>query len=129
MNTHIRVIGVIDIVLGSVTALGGVALLIAFLTGALTLDGASTAAAGAIMGASLFVSTFLIAVGILGIVVGIKLGDHENWARVTQIIFGVLQLFNFPLGTAFGVYSLWAMLSEEGRELFQDQPERLRRAA
>ena len=129
MNTHVKVISVIDIVLGSVTALAGVVLLFAFLTGAVALNQTSTAAAGAIMGVTLFASTFLIALGILGIVVGIKLVEHENWARITQIIFGVLQLFNFPLGTAFGVYSLWAMLSDEGRALFEHKPEQIRRAA
>ncbi len=129
MNTHVRVISVIDIVLGSVTALAGVALLIVFLTGAAALNQTSTVAAGAIMGATLFASMFMIALGILGIVVGIKLVEYESWARVAQIIFGVLQLFNFPLGTAFGVYSLWAMLSDEGRALFEHKPEQIRRAA
>ncbi len=129
MNTHVRVISVIDIVLGSVTVLAGVALLIAFLTGAATLSQTSAVTSGVLMGATLFASTFLIALGVLGIVVGIKLVELVSWARIAQIIFGVLQLFNFPLGTAFGVYSLWAMLSDEGRELFEHKPERIRRAA
>lgn len=129
MNTHVKVISVIDIVLGSVTILAGVALLIAFLTSAAAFNQASTVAAGALMGATLFASTFLIALGILGIVVGIKLVEYESWARVAQIIFGVLQLFNFPLGTAFGVYSLWAMFSDEGSALFEHKPKQIRRAA
>jgi len=129
MNTHIRVISVIDIVLGSVTALAGVVLLFAFLTGGAALNQASVATAGVIMGVTLFAGMFLIALGILGIVVGVKLVEYESWARVAQIIFGVLQLFNFPLGTAFGVYSLWAMLSDEGRALFEHKPEQMRRAA
>ncbi len=129
MNTHVRVISVIDIVLGSVTVLAGVALLIAFLTGAAALSQTSAVTSGVLMGATLFGSTFLIALGVLGIVVGIKLVELVSWARIAQIIFGVLQLFNFPLGTAFGVYSLWAMLSDEGRELFEHKPEQIRRAA
>lgn len=130
MNTHIKIISVIDIVLGGLTVLAGVALFLAFVTGAVAVEQAAAATAGAILAAGIFSSLFVIAVGILGIVVGIKLTEHENWARITQIIFGIIQLVNFPLGTAFGIYSLWAMFTEDGRALFERQPEeRVRRVA
>lgn len=128
INTHIRVISVIDIILGALTALGGLILFFALVAGSVSF--AETSAANTILVAGIFASLFLIAIGILGIIVGIKLADHESWARIVQIIFGIFQLFNFPLGTAFGIYSLWAMFSGDGRDLFEYHPEEeTRRAA
>ncbi len=131
METNIKVISVIDIILGALTILGGLALLVASIAGSAAISGASVVSAGTILAAGIFSSLFVMAVGVLGIVVGIKLTEHASWARVAQIIFGILQLFNLPLGTAFGIYSLWAMFSREGEALFKRQPgeEHVRRAA
>lgn len=129
MRTHVRIISVIDVILGALTILGGFAVVAASI-GALTTTTATTA--GTLGTVGFFSGLFVIGVGILGIVVGVKLGELRNWARITQIIYGALQLVNFPVGTIFGVYCLWAMLSEEGRMLFAEQPEKpkeMRRAA
>ncbi|WP_374352085.1 hypothetical protein [Chitinimonas sp.] len=31
-------------------------------------------------------------------------------AKIWLIVFSIFSLFNFPIGTVFGVYSLWALL-------------------
>jgi len=124
INTHIRVISVIDIVLGVFTVLGGLGLF--FALGFASFE--QSAVAGTLRATGVFAGLFVIALGVLGIVVGIKLAEHQSWARVFQIIFGIFQLVNIPLGTAFGIYSLWAMFSERGKVLFE-HPEEVRRAA
>jgi len=130
MQTHVKIISVLDIILGALTAIGGVFLLFAGPALIASLQGISVTAAAGTTAAGVILGLFVIAVGILGIVVGSKLNEYRNWARVTQIIYGVLQLVNFPLGTAFGIYSLVIMLSEDGKALFAQKPEeRIRRAA
>ncbi len=125
MNTNIKVISVIDIIIGALTALGGVILFIGLI------GAGSSISSDAVRISGIIGSLVVMAFGVLGIVVGIKLSEYRSWARVVQIIFGVFQLFNFPLGTAFGIYCLWAMFNDEGRALFEEDrsTEPLRRAA
>lgn len=35
---------------------------------------------------------------------------HEHWARVVAIVFGVLALPAFPVGTIVGLYVLWYLV-------------------
>ncbi|WP_263411091.1 zinc ribbon domain-containing protein [Terriglobus tenax] len=35
--------------------------------------------------------------------------QRKRWARTLAIVFGVLALLKFPLGTALGVYTLWVL--------------------
>lgn len=126
MEKHIRVLSIIDIVLGVLTLLAGVGLLFATLLGVISVGVAEPGArgvAGIVAGAGLFLSVVVITIGIFGIVVGANLRAHKPWARIAQIIFGALELPNFPIGTAFGIYALWVMLSAEGSALFEEQRE------
>lgn len=34
---------------------------------------------------------------------------HKNWARVVAMIFGVVNLPAFPIGTVLGAYILWSL--------------------
>lgn len=52
-------------------------------------------------------------VSIPGIIAGIGLFKRKNWARILTLILSVLNLFSFPIGTALGVYSIWALVQPE----------------
>jgi hypothetical protein len=50
---------------------------------------------------------------------GIGLLRHRRWARYLVSILAIPMLFEFPIGTALGGYSLWALVFEdETTELF-----------
>jgi hypothetical protein len=52
-------------------------------------------------------------------IVGIGLLKHKRWARYLVSILAIPMLFEFPVGTALGGYSLWALvLEDETTELF-----------
>jgi hypothetical protein len=134
MRTHIRVISVIDVILGGLTAIVGAGLAISLGLAAIGID--ITGALGDVAAApfaglaGVISGSIILALGIFGIVVGINLRVRKHWARIAQIIYGALQLPNFPIGTAFGVYSLWAMLSRAGQAEFEyAEPPQRRRAA
>lgn len=40
---------------------------------------------------------------------GYALLTRQPWGRVLAIVFGVLALIHFPLGTALGIYTLWVL--------------------
>ncbi len=58
-----------------------------------------------------------------GILAGIGLFRRKEWARILTLIISVLELISFPIGTAVGVYSIWALAQNETVELFKQPSE------
>jgi len=124
MATHVKVLGVVFIVL---SALG---ILAAFLVAAVfSVAGLATGAAGAggdsaialpIIGlAGTALSAFLFATSVPGFVAGIGLLNYKPWARTLAIVLSAINLINFPLGTIAGAYGLYVLLSDDGARLFK----------
>jgi len=120
METHIRIVALINIVFGTffLIAGGGILLLlvgIGFLSGdpeAMTVLGIIGAAFGLLM----------LVVSIPGIIGGFGLLQKKEWGRILIIIISVLGLINFPMGTAIGAYSLYVLLQQETIEMFNPVP-------
>ena len=68
------------------------------------------------------VATFFIIMSVPGIIGGIGLFKRKEWARILVLILSVLDLFNFPVGTAVGVYSIWALVQPEIVAEFKKTP-------
>ena len=62
---------------------------------------------------------FFVLMSIPGIIAGIGLFKRKEWARILTLILSVLDLVNIPLGTAIGIYSIWALVQAETVELFR----------
>jgi len=60
-----------------------------------------------------FLSAALDFIGGIGIV------RRKNWARYLVMVHSVLDLFNIPVGTALGVYCIWALAHDETARMFQ----------
>ena len=56
-----------------------------------------------------------------GLIGGWGLLNRKSWARPLVLILGVLNLFSFPVGTALGVYTCWALISGESDVYFRDE--------
>jgi len=127
MATHIRVVAWLHIVCG---ALGLCAALVAllFFGGLAGLVGVTDHSRNAqvavpILGAIGGLAFAVIAaLSLPGLIAGIGLLSYRNWARILTIILSAIHLFNVPIGTAMGIYGLWALLSDEGARLFQQPP-------
>ena len=68
---------------------------------------------------SLGMALVLALVSVPCIVAGWGLLKHRRWARIIGIVVAALSLVRFPLGTAFGVYALWVLLSKRTEALFE----------
>lgn len=62
---------------------------------------------------------FVAVISLPGIIAGIGLFKRKEWARILTLIVSVLNLFSFPIGTAVGVYSIWALVQPETMEQFK----------
>lgn len=65
------------------------------------------------------VAAFIGVLSVPGIIAGVGLLQRWSWARVLAIVLGFLNLPNFPIGTAIGIYTIWVLLQEETSPLFQ----------
>ncbi|WP_163718100.1 hypothetical protein [Mangrovibacterium lignilyticum] len=69
-------------------------------------------------------TVILVASAIPGIIGGLALLRFKEWGRILIIIISIINLLNFPLGTALGIYSIWALVHRETLPLFnKDQIE------
>ena len=127
METHVKVLGVLFIVLSALGTLAGLVVATVFsvagVATAASASGSDAAIALPIIGlAGTALSVFLLLVSLPGLVAGIGLLKFKPWARVLAIVLSVLQLFNIGIGTIIGAYGLYVLLSEEGARLFKGVP-------
>ena len=130
MREHIKILGILNIVMGSLTALAGAAVLLFMgsLAGFLAL-GVPDSSASDVESArtvapwlALFgvvVSTFFIAVAVPSIVGGWGLLKYKSWSRVLMIVISGLNLLHIPFGTALGIYGLWVLTNDQSRQLLE----------
>jgi hypothetical protein len=64
------------------------------------------------------VGLLLALLSVPGLAAGYGLLTRKPWARVLGIVVAVLGLFNFPVGTAIGIYALWVLLQTSTANCF-----------
>ena len=126
MDTHVRVLGVLNI------AIGGVGLIIASLmmigfggaAGIISASADPDEAALAIPILSIvgaFLMAVIVAFSAPAIVTGIGLLYFKPWARILGIVLSAIALLGFPWVTILGVYGLWVLFNKDTERLFARQ--------
>jgi hypothetical protein len=125
METHVKVLGVLEIALGAMGLFGAAVLMLLF-GGVAGIVGANANADAAIAmpiigitGAALV--TFLTVLSLPSVIVGIGLLRLRPWARIGGIVISILALMAIPLGTIVGAYGLWVLFSTDTERLFNSQ--------
>jgi hypothetical protein len=123
MDTHVKVLGVLYLVVSGLTlltalflvlAIGGAAGIVGF-----TADPEDAAVALPVLGiAGTLVGMFLLAISLPGLLAGWGLLNYLPWARILALVLSVVNLLNVPIGTALGIYGLWVLLSKDTERLF-----------
>ena len=116
MDHHFDLLGVLYLGYGALLLLVGlgVALLLGGI-GAASGNADAFAAMGAVSG---IVGLVLAVFALPYLAAGWGLRNRAGWARILALILGALALFSFPIGTALGVYTFWALLKPEAPEAF-----------
>jgi hypothetical protein len=125
METHVKVLAVLHIVLGALGVLigFGVFAVLGGVAGIVQLDGDNDAATVVpILGAvASFVLILMLVLSVPGIIAGIGLLSFQPWARILTIVLSILDLVNIPFGTVLGVYGLWVLFNSESVPLFEQR--------
>ena len=126
METHAKVLGILNVVFGSLGLAGAVVLVVVFggVAGLVTADGDPGAAVAVsilgVTGAALVLFTILTSLP--AIVIGLGLYRLRPWSRIWGIVLSIVSLIAFPFGTALGLYGLWVLFSKDGERLFAGVP-------
>ena len=126
MTTHVKVLGVLYIVLSGLGVCAALFLGLIFGTaGGVVAANADADAAVALpiiglAGTALVI--FLLAISLPGLITGIGLLKFKPWARIVGIVLAAINLINIPLGTILGAYGLWVLLNKETERLFTGVP-------
>jgi hypothetical protein len=117
MDKHITVVGALHVGYGILSLLLGLALWIC-------LVGAGLISADPhIMRVLSFIGTlvglFLVIISVPEIVGGIGLLKRRPWARILLLVLAAVELIRMPLGTALGVYTIWALVQDETKQILE----------
>jgi hypothetical protein len=122
MAQHVKILGVLHIVLGALGVLAAIAALIIFggVSALVAADRSSDSMAaipflGVIGG---FVFILVMTLSLPGLIIGIGLVQFRPWARIGGIIVSGFDLLGFPFHTALGIYGLWVLLNRETEQMF-----------
>jgi len=122
MDSHVSLLGALFIIWGLLTALVGISTLALGISAVALLAtaarGGSQVAAGLTAAAFAALAIIAIAWGAAHVLVGVPLRKRRPAARVVALMLGSVDLLLLPYGTALGIYTLWALLNEQGKALF-----------
>jgi hypothetical protein len=123
MSSHVEFVAVLMIVWGALTTIVGLSTL-ALGVAAAALFASANGEGGGQFAAGLTAATFtalaMIAIlwGLMHVAVGVPLRRRRHWSRLGALMLGSVDLALLPYGTALGAYTLWTLLSEDGKRLF-----------
>ena len=123
--SHVDLVGVLFMIWGGLTILIGASTLALGVAAAALISAAADAGRGqfaASLTAAPFTAFALLALlwGAAHVAVGAFVRRRSHWSRLGAILFGSVDLLLLPYGTALGVYTLWVLLHEDAKRLFEE---------
>jgi hypothetical protein len=120
MEKHVTIVAALRIAFSALGILAAIIVFVAVVGGGLISGDSDAMRVTAIVGPS--IALVLVLVSVPGIIGGVGLLKYKQWARILVIILAILDLFNIPIGTALGIYTLWVLLKDETAQLFAAGP-------
>ena len=121
MDQHVRIVAILNIIMGILGVLIALGFLLFFggLAGVAHIgdsDPTGPMVLG-LIGGIIFFFAFIFSVPC--IIAGYGLLHLRPWAHTLTIIVSILNLLSMPLGTALGIYSLWVLFNKDTKPLFR----------
>jgi hypothetical protein len=124
LEQHVHLVGVLYVVAGALSLLVALTMLLLGIGAVSILLGAQPEGnmAAGITAAAFFAGALAMgAWAAANAGTGRALWRRRPWGRPAALGIAVLNLFIVPFGTALSIYTLWALLHEEARRLFDPQ--------
>lgn len=127
MRRHVDLVGLLFMLWGGMTLLLSVSLLTMGIA-ATAIGAASPRAEDSGRFAAGIVAAVFFALAALGFIfgavhvwIGTRLRRFREWARAFAVVLAVVDLVLIPFGTGLGIYTLWSLLNEQSKPLFDTQ--------
>ncbi len=126
METHVRVIGWLFVIMHALGILGG--LIVLFVLGGIGAIAGATGGQEALPalpilgGIGAMVCLIMTIASIPGLLAGVGVLRLAQWGRILTLIMAALNILNFPIGTAIGIYAFVILLKPEAAALFDGRP-------
>ncbi|MDQ4075217.1 MAG: hypothetical protein M3220_03105 [Chloroflexota bacterium] len=116
LQQHVTILGWLHILGHAIFLLiGGFVFILLTSIGAVSGDADAVAVLGIV---ATFVAGLLTVLALPGMLAGYGLLKRKEWGRILALVVGFLNLANFPIGTAIGLYTFWVLLQESANEYF-----------
>jgi hypothetical protein len=121
VDQHVKIVAVLNIVMGILGVLIALGVLLLFgglagVAGTEEADPSGPVVLG-LVGGLVFVTIAIFSVPC--IIAGYGLLHFRPWAHTLTIVMSILNLLSVPFGTALGIYSLWVLMNKETKPLFK----------
>ncbi|HWC99841.1 MAG TPA: hypothetical protein VG456_23940 [Candidatus Sulfopaludibacter sp.] len=123
MEQHLKIIGILHVVLGGMGVLAAVAFLslfggIAGIVGSTAQPNDAAVAVPLISGFGGVLFIVCLVFSLPSLVGGIALLKMASWSRIFMLVVSGLYLLHLPIGTALGIYGIWALTKPETQAIF-----------
>jgi hypothetical protein len=117
---HNKTLGIFHLVYGSLHMLA-LLMFLGFFAFVSAIPGPGPREAAAFNIMMLFITVFGLLFTLPSLIAGYGLLKQKSWARTAAIVAGILACPGFPYGTALGVYTLWFMFGDEGKNFYANR--------
>lgn len=122
MEKHISVLGILHIAYSVLGLFIGLVVFAIFSgIGFIVRDAGTVDVPALLLAIGSVVAGLLVLFSLPGMIGGIGLLKHKEWARIVVLIVGFFDLLHIPIGTALGVYTIWVLFNSEAIVLFRPQ--------
>jgi hypothetical protein len=118
-KNHVNLVAVLHIVFGALTIAGAIVLLFLMQFAGHYIPEDETLAREIVGSIGYLLAGLIGFFGLIGLLAGASLYSYRQWARILVIVISAINCLNIPIGTAKGVYSIWALMQPEVQELFE----------
>jgi len=122
MHQHVTILGWLYIVANAIVLLIGLCGLLFFVSiGAIGAANGDLVALGVLSAIGMVALLFFGVLALPGILAGYGLLKRKQWGQILALIVGILGVFNVPIGTLIGIYTLFVLLQNAAEPYFASQ--------
>ena len=118
-KSHVTLVAVLHICFGALSILGGIIVFIVMQFAGNFIPEEEELARNILESVGFIVPAFIGFFGMIDLLAGVSLFSYRQWSRVFVIVVSAFNCLNIPIGTAKGVYSIWALMVPEVQAMFK----------
>ena len=118
-KSHVTLVAVLHICFGALSILGAIIALIVMQFAGNFIPDDEELARNILASLGFIIPSLIGFFGLIDLLAGVSLFSYKPWSRVFVIVVSAFNCLNIPIGTAKGVYSIWALMVPEVQAMFK----------